>query len=153
MKKNKQPLWKIESRRGRVPNRYRMILNLFFILMAISLLAKSQIPFIYIVLGGFAFFALLFTISKIIPKRSKEEILIYVDSLTYVSKDKEISIDFSEIAYIEQDVILNKKKRPVYLTVELLSESEEVLLLINGTKFPATMLHQLIQRIIKVNEY
>lgn len=126
-------------------NRLYSIFIIVCWLLLLTCLYYFNVSFISSVIFCFLFFIL----AKWLPSPCLECIEIYFDRLIYKSKVKEIEIGFKDVAFIDQDVV--EGESPFYKSIELLNESMESLLYIDGKGYSYENLVTLCNRIYEVN--
>ncbi|WDV09269.1 hypothetical protein [Lysinibacillus irui] len=95
---------------------------------------------------------LTFFLLKFVPMPYKDTIDVYFDRLIYKSKYKEIELNFSDIAFIDQDVVDEQKSHSYYKSIEFLDESMNSLLFIDGSGYAYDDLVVLCNRICTINQ-
>ncbi len=95
---------------------------------------------------------LAFFILKFVPMPFRDSIDVYFDRLIYKTKIKEVELYFSQIAFIDQDVVSGQKDVPSYKSIEFLDESMKSILYIEGIGYPYDGLVTLCNRICSVNQ-
>ncbi|MFJ7982291.1 hypothetical protein ACIQ1D_18695 [Lysinibacillus xylanilyticus] len=95
---------------------------------------------------------LAFFILKLVPMPFQNSIDVYYDRLVYKTKIKEVELYFSQIAFIDQDVVSDRKDEPYYQGIEFLDESMKSLLYIEGIGYSYEGLVTLCNRICSINQ-
>ncbi|PIJ97982.1 hypothetical protein CTN02_09565 [Lysinibacillus sphaericus] len=95
---------------------------------------------------------LTFFLLKFVPMPYKDTIDVYFDRLVYKSKFKKIELNFSDIAFIDQDVVDERKSHSYYKSIEFLDESMNSLLFIDGSGYAYDDLVVLCNRICTINQ-
>ncbi|WP_447403086.1 hypothetical protein ACE1MS_22935 (plasmid) [Lysinibacillus sp. fkY74-1] len=95
---------------------------------------------------------LTFFLIKILPMPHKDTIDVFYDRFIYKTKFKKVELDFRDIAFIDQDVMDERKGEAYYRSVEFLDESMKSLLFIEGNGYAYDDLVALCNRISTINQ-
>lgn len=82
----------------------------------------------------------------------KDTIDVFYDRFIYKTKFKKVELDFRDIAFIDQDVMDERKGEAYYRSVEFLDESMKSLLFIEGNGYAYDDLVALCNRISTINQ-
>ncbi|MGR7910328.1 hypothetical protein ACU64V_13030 [Lysinibacillus capsici] len=95
---------------------------------------------------------LTFFFLKFLPMPHTDVIDVYYDRLIYKSKFKKVELNFSDIAFINQDIVDERKGNSYYRNIEFLDETRNSLLFIEGRGYAFNDLVALCNRIYTINQ-